>query len=30
MQGMVAALEKQHAAYPVEKDGQTRVKPKVP
>jgi arylsulfatase A-like enzyme len=30
MQGMVAALEKQHAVYPVEKDGQTRAKPKVP
>jgi hypothetical protein len=30
MQGMVAALEKQHAVYPVEKDGQTRVKPRVP
>ena len=30
MQGMVAALEKQHAVYPVEKDGRTRVKPRVP
>jgi arylsulfatase A-like enzyme len=30
MQGMVAALENQHAVYPVEKDGRTRVKPKVP
>jgi arylsulfatase A-like enzyme len=30
MQGMVAALEKHRAVYPVEKDGQTRVKPKVP
>jgi arylsulfatase A-like enzyme len=30
MQGMVATLENQHAVYPVEKDGRTRVKPKVP
>jgi arylsulfatase A-like enzyme len=30
MQGMVAALERQHAVYPVEKDGLTRVKPTVP
>ena len=30
MRGMVAALEQQHAVYPVEKDGRTRVKPKVP
>jgi arylsulfatase A-like enzyme len=30
VQGMVAALEKHNAVYPVEKDGQTRVKPKVP
>jgi arylsulfatase A-like enzyme len=30
IQGMVAALERQHAVYPVEKDGQMRAKPKVP
>lgn len=30
MQAMVAALERHHAVYPVEKDGQTRVKPRVP
>jgi hypothetical protein len=30
MQGMVAALAKQNAVYPVENDGQTRVKPRVP
>ena len=30
MQGMVAALEQQHAVYPVERDGQTRAKPRVP
>jgi arylsulfatase A-like enzyme len=30
MQGMVAALRMQHAVYPVERDGQTRVKPRVP
>lgn len=30
MQGMVAALDRQRAVYPVEKDGKTRVKPRVP
>jgi arylsulfatase A-like enzyme len=30
MQGMVASLEQQNAVYPVQKDGRTRVKPKVP
>jgi arylsulfatase A-like enzyme len=30
MQGMIAALARQQAVYPVEKDGRTRVKPKVP
>jgi hypothetical protein len=30
MQGLVAELERQHAVYPVEKDGLTRAKPKMP
>ena len=30
MQGMVPALEKHGAVYPVEKDDRTRVKPRVP
>ena len=29
MQGMVAALERQHAVYPVEQNGHTRVQPGV-
>jgi hypothetical protein len=30
MQGLIAGLEAQHAVYPVEKDTQTPVKPKMP
>ena len=30
MQGLIAALDRHQAAYPVAKDGQTRVRPKLP
>jgi hypothetical protein len=30
MQGLIAALEQQQALYPVDKDGTTALKPKLP
>ena len=30
MQGLIAAMERQHALYPVDKDGKTRLRPQLP